>query len=195
MSSEQLPLFPLKTVLFPGAPLTLRIFEQRYLDMVRDCARNGTGFGVVCAWPAEEENRASHARIGTEAMMIDFDQLEDGLLGVTCRGQRRFLIRATRAREDGLLIGDVDWLPPEPAAPVPPRCAALQTLMQELMRHRDLAQHFEVDIEDASSLGRTLAASLALPEEHAQALLEMTDPISRLEGLISLLEDADEEDD
>jgi hypothetical protein len=194
MSREALPLFPLQTVLFPGAPLALRIFEQRYLDMVRDCARSGSGFGVVCAWPAEREGRAKHARIGTEAMMIDFDQLEDGLLGVTCRGQRRFLIRDTRARDDGLLIAEVDWLPPEPAVPVPPRCAALQTLMQELMRHRDLADHFEVDIEDASSLGRTLAASLALPEEQAQALLEMTDPVTRLEGLISLLQDADEED-
>jgi len=195
MSREHLPLFPLKTVLFPGAPLSLRIFEQRYLDMISDCARTGSGFGVVCAWPAEREGRAKHARIGTEAMMIDFDQLEDGLLGVTCRGQRRFLIRETRARDDGLLIGEIDWLPPEPAVPVPPRCAALQTLMQELMRHRDLAQHFEVDIEDASSLGRTLAASLALPEEHAQALLEMTDPVSRLEGLISLLAETNEEDD
>lgn len=195
MSRETLPLFPLKTVLFPGAPLSLRIFEQRYLDMVRDCARTGTGFGVVCAWPAEREGHAKHARIGTEAMMVDFDQLEDGLLGVTCRGQRRFLIRDTRARDDGLLMGEVDWLPPEPAVPVPPRCAALQTLMQELMRHRDLADHFEVDIEDASSLGRTLSASLALPEEHAQALLEMTDPVTRLEGLISLLEDEGPEDD
>lgn len=191
MSREPLPLFPLKTVLFPGAPLSLRIFEQRYLDMVRDCARSGSGFGVVCAWPAEEEGRARHARIGTEAMMVDFDQLEDGLLGVTCRGQRRFLIRETRARDDGLLVGKVDWLPPEPAVPVPPRHAALQTLMQELMRQRDLAQHFEVDIEDASSLGRTLAASLALDEEHAQALLEMTDPLTRLDGLISLLAEDD----
>lgn len=195
MTHEMLPLFPLKTVLFPGAPLSLRIFEQRYLDMVRDCARTGTGFGVVCAWPAKQEGQAKHARIGTEAMMVDFDQLEDGLLGVTCRGQRRFLIRGTRARDDGLLIGEVDWLPPEPAVPVPPSCAALQTLMQELMRHRDLADHFEVDVEDASSLGRTLAASLALPEEHAQALLEMTDPVSRLEGLISLLQEEDSDED
>ncbi len=63
------------------------------------------------------------------------------------------------------------------------------------MRHRDLADHFEVDVEDASSLGRTLAASLALPEEHAQALLEMTDPVARLEGLISLLQEEDSEAD
>src|SRR5699024_7948875 len=159
------------------------------------CARSGAGFGVVCAWPGEQEGRAAHARIGTEAMMIDFDQLDDGLLGVTCRGQRRFLIRDTHARDDGLLIGAVDWLPPEPAVPVPPRFAALQTLMQELLRQRELADNLEVDIEDASSLGRALAASLALAEEHAQALLEMTDPVARLEGLISLLQDAGEDHD
>lgn len=191
MNHEQLPLFPLETVLFPGAPLVLRIFEQRYLDMVRDCARSGAGFGVVCAWSAEDGGRAHHARVGTEAMMVDFDQLDDGLLGVTCRGQRRFRIRATRGRDDGLLLADVDWLPPEPAAPVPPHCAALQTLMQELLRHRDIADNYEVDVDDASSLGRTLAASLSVPTDHAQALLEMTDPVSRLEGLISLLQEHD----
>lgn len=188
MSTDSLPLFPLQVVLFPGGLLSLRVFEQRYLDMVRDCARSGSGFGVVCAWPADQENRASHARIGTEAMMVDFDQLEDGLLGVTCRGQRRFQIRETRARDDGLLIGNVDWLPPEPAVPVPPRLAALQTLMQELLRHREVAQRIDVDIEDASSLSRNLAGTIDLPLEHAQALLEMTDPVSRLEGLLSLLE-------
>jgi uncharacterized protein len=194
VSTDSLPLFPLQTVLFPGGLLSLRVFEQRYLDMVRDCARSGSGFGVICAWPAESENRARHARIGTEAMMVDFDQLEDGLLGVTCRGQRRFLIRETRARDDGLLIGDIDWLPPEPAVPVPTRLAALQTLMQELLRHREVAERIEVDVEDASSLGRSLAGTIDIPLEHAQALLEMTDPVTRLEGLLSLLEQEQEQD-
>ncbi|NEZ02748.1 hypothetical protein G4Y73_01130 [Wenzhouxiangella sp. XN201] len=194
MSTESLPLFPLQTVLFPGGLLSLRVFEQRYLDMVRECARSGSGFGVICAWPAESENRARHARIGTEAMMVDFDQLEDGLLGVTCRGQRRFLIRETRARDDGLLIGDIDWLPPEPAVPVPTRLAALQTLMQELLRHREVAERIEVDVEDASSLGRSLAGTIDIPLQHAQALLEMTDPVTRLEGLLSLLEQEQEPD-
>lgn len=188
MTGPQLPLFPLQTVLFPGARLNLRIFEQRYLDMVRDCARSGSGFGVVCAWPAESGHQARHARIGTEAMMVDFDQLDDGLLGVTCRGQRRFLIRATRSRDDGLLLGEIDWLPPEPAVPVPVRFATLQTLMQELLRHREIAGDTDVDLEDASSLGRALAGSLELSPEHAQALLEQTDPIARLEALINLLD-------
>jgi len=131
---------------------------------------------------------SGHARVGTEALMVDFDQLEDGLLGVTCRGQRRFRIAATSVRDDGLLIGRIQWLPPEPAVPVPARFGALQTLMQELLRHRELAGQIEVELEDASSLSRALAANLALSLEHAQALLEMTDPISRLEGLVNLLD-------
>lgn len=187
MSTETLPLFPLQTVLFPGATLHLRVFEQRYLDMVRDCAREGSGFGVVCAWPAAARNRARHARVGTEAMMIDFNRLDDGLLGLSCRGQRRFRIGDTRARENGLLVAEVQWFPPEPAVPVPVRLGALQTLMQELLRQPDLAAVLDVDIEDASSLGRSLSGILSLSLDHAQALLEMNDPIARLEGLISVI--------
>ncbi|MFU8833605.1 MAG: LON peptidase substrate-binding domain-containing protein, partial [Wenzhouxiangella sp.] len=68
MSTTELPLFPLQTVLFPQADLPLRIFEPRYLDMVRECSRTGSGFGVICAWPTEREGTARHARVGTEAV-------------------------------------------------------------------------------------------------------------------------------
>ncbi|QOC24126.1 LON peptidase substrate-binding domain-containing protein [Wenzhouxiangella sp. AB-CW3] len=191
-----MPLFPLQTVLFPGATLPLRIFEQRYLSMVRDCTRADSGFGVICAWPAAQAGRARHARIGTEAIITDFSTLDDGLLGLRCEGRRRFRIIDTRARDDGLLIGTVDWLPPEPAAAVPARFAALQTLMQELLSHRQTASDIDIDIDDAVELGRCLAALLPLELEHAQALLEMSDPVSRLEALVSLLQDpADEPDD
>ena len=189
--STELPLFPLQTVLFPGATLSLRIFEQRYLDMVRDCSRNEQGFGVICAWPAGSENRARHARIGTEAVIVDFSTLEDGLLGLKCEGMRRFRIHRTRARDDGLLIGAVDWLPPEPGVAVPARFSILQTLMQELLQHRETAAGIDVDLDDAGALGLCLASILPLPIDHAQALLEMTDPVGRLEGIISLLQDAD----
>ena len=193
--NTELPLFPLQTVLFPGARLSLRIFEQRYLDMVRECTRNEQGFGVICAWPANEDNHSRHARIGTEAVVVDFTTLEDGLLGLTCEGRRRFRISRTHARENGLLIGKVDWMPPEPGVAVPTRFAILQTLMQELMRHRETASTIDVDLEDASDLGRYLASMLPLPIDHAQALLEMTDPVARLEGIISLLQEAAPDED
>lgn len=184
--TDRLPLFPLQTVLFPGDELSLRIFERRYLDMVRDCARDDSGFGVVCSWPAGAERHAEHARIGTEAVMTDFETLEDGLLGVTCRGARRFRIRDTHARDNGLMIGEIDWLAPEPAVRVPARFGALQTLMQELILNRQADDPGELD--DAAGLGFALAAALSPAADHAQALLEMTDPISRLEALVGLLQ-------
>lgn len=191
----ELPLFPLQTVLFPGARLSLRIYEQRYLDMVRECTRNEQGFGVICAWPANEGTHSRHARIGTEAVIVDFSTLEDGLLGLQCEGRRRFRIGRTQARENGLLIGNVDWMPPEPGVAVPARFSILQTLMQELLRHRETATGIHVDLDDAGDLGRCLASMLPLPIDHAQALLEMTDPVARLEGIISLLQEAEPDED
>lgn len=193
--TTELPLFPLRTVLFPGARLSLRIFEQRYLDMVRECARKELGFGVICAWPPEQDQPARHASIGTEAVIVDFSTLDDGLLGLQCEGQRRFRITGTRAREDGLMIGTVDWLPPEIAAAVPARLSVLQTLMQELLKHQPAANVLDIDLDDAGELGRCLAAMLPLDIEHAQAMLETTDPIARLEAIVSLLQDPAEGSD
>ncbi len=188
--SESLPLFPLQTVLFPDALLPLRIFESRYIDMVRECMRAGSGFGVVARFPEDDEGEAWHARIGTEAIITDFSTLEDGLLGLTTRGQRRFAIQSTKARDDGLLIGDIAWLPPEPASPVAPEYATLQTLMRELLRHEQLASQLQVDPDNASSLSFALASVLPLELSQAQQLLEITDPQQRLEALMPLVEQA-----
>lgn len=188
--SESLPLFPLQTVLFPDAVLPLRIFERRYIDMVRECMRAGHGFGVVARFPGDEQSAAWHARIGTEAVITDFTTLEDGLLGLQTRGQRRFSIAATSARSDGLLIGEVDWLAPEPARPVAPEHAALQTLMRELLRHAEVAQQLDVEPDNAGSLGFALASILPLDLGQAQQLLEITDPAARLDALLPLVEQA-----
>ncbi len=188
--SESLPLFPLQTVLFPAATLPLRIFERRYIDMVRDCMRRGQGFGVVTRFPGDDESGAWHARIGTEAVITDFTTLEDGLLGLQTRGQRRFAIAATSARSDGLLVGEVDWLGPEPARPVAPEHAALQTLIRELLRHEELARQLDVDTDNASSIGFALASVLPLSLAQAQHLLEIRDPAARLDALLPLVEQA-----
>ena len=188
--SESLPLFPLQTVLFPEALLPLRIFESRYIDMVRECLRAGHGFGVVARFPQDERGSAWHARIGTEAIITDFTTLEDGLLGLSTRGQRRFLIESTQARQNGLLIGQISWLAPEPARPVAPQYAALQTLMHELLRHEALAAQLQVEPDQADSLGFALASVLPLELWQAQQLLEITDPQERLEQLMGLVEQA-----
>ena len=108
----ELPLFPLAAVLLPHGKMPLQIFEQRYLDLVRDSLRNGTPFGVV--WirrGAEVAQRGAAAPelgdYGTTARIIDWDQLPNGLLGLTIEGGQRFELAATEVRSNGLVTGRV----------------------------------------------------------------------------------------
>ena len=87
--SASIPLFPLNTVLFPGGVLELRVFERRYLDLVRDCARNATGFGVCMILHGEESGEpAVPAAVGTLAHIVDFYTDDDGLLGIRADGPK-----------------------------------------------------------------------------------------------------------
>jgi Lon protease-like protein len=185
---DSLPLFPLETVLFPGARLPLRLFESRYIDMVRECLRKETGFGVVWRMDTSIEQPGGHARVGTEAVISDFSTHDDGLLGIECQGQRRFIVRATRARDNGLLIADVDWLADQPAQAVGPQHAALQTLLREIQQFRELAGLIDADADDAVSLSFGLAAILKIDLPRLQNLLELTRADQRLDALAKIVE-------
>ncbi|MDP9066481.1 MAG: LON peptidase substrate-binding domain-containing protein, partial [Pseudomonadota bacterium] len=130
---NSIALFPLNIVLFPDGPLPLRIFETRYVDMVRSCMREGRGFGVVAVREGTELNATEFHRVGTMAKIIDFNQLPDGLLGLSCVGHQRFRILEKTLAKDGLNMAEVAWLPPEPSASVPPRHARLATLLQTVL--------------------------------------------------------------
>lgn len=187
VETPRLILIPVPGVLFPHARQRLNLHEQRYLALLRLQAQLQIEPGLVLILPATEQQAAGHARIGTEVAITDFGTRTDGNLELVLQAQRRFRILNTRPLDAGLLIGEVRWLPPEPAMRVPVHCAALQTLAQEILQHPGLAQHLEPDLEDASSLGNLLASLLVLQPTEAQALLEMTDPLARLEALVSLL--------
>src|SRR3982751_4811310 len=106
-----IPLFPLHTVLFPGGPLPLRIFETRYTDMVRRCMREQRPFGVLML--DEEAGRvATTAAVGCSARIADFGTLPDGLLGISCIGEQRFRVRRVWREPDGLNMGAVEWFAP-----------------------------------------------------------------------------------
>ena len=92
MEQESLGLFPLHAVLVPGAVLGLRVFEPRYLDLVRECGRDGTGFGICLILEGEEAGAAATpAAFGTEARIEDFGSDDSGTLTLRVRGHRRFL--------------------------------------------------------------------------------------------------------
>lgn len=182
-----LPLFPLRTVLVPGGALGLRIFETRYLDMVRECGRSGSGFGVCLILEGAEAGApATPVAVGTEARIEDFDTTPEGLLTLRVRGARRFRVRRTRVRAGGLILGDVDWCAPDPDDPLRPEHALLgDILRQTLERTGDGAIDIpQARFDDAAWVGWRLTELLALDDAVRQALLQEDDPHARLDRLI-----------
>src|SRR3990172_3261195 len=107
---ERLPLFPLRTVLFPGMPLPLRIFEERYRLMIGRCLEQRAPFGVVLIRSGEEVGGpAEPYDVGTTARIVRVQRLEDGRMNLVALGERRFRI-VHLDRSEPHLSGDVDYL-------------------------------------------------------------------------------------
>ncbi len=181
------PLFPLNIVLFPEGPLPLRIFETRYVDMVRRCMREDAPFGVVLIREGNEVGPAETYDVGTMAKITDFDALPDGLLGLSCVGTRRFRIISRSRQSDGLNLGEVAWLEAEPAVALPERHARLAQLLQTVLPQLgEVYTDIEMRLGDAAWVGHRLAEILPIPLPDKQVYLEMNDPIERLDGLAPL---------
>ncbi|HVB83848.1 MAG TPA: LON peptidase substrate-binding domain-containing protein [Rhodanobacteraceae bacterium] len=179
----EIPLFPLSTVLFPGGPLQLRIFEPRYLAMVRECARSDSAFGVCLILSGREAGLpAEPAAVGTLARISDFYTLPDGLLGIGAVGGARFRALRTRVREDGLLLGTIELWADEPAIAVPPEFGLLATILERLTEQLEPAWRDapRANYDDAVWVGFRLAELLPLGDGERQQLLELTDPVARL---------------
>lgn len=197
MSEKELPLFPLNTVLFPGGPVSLRIFETRYLDMVSRCLRNDEGFGVVLIQDGQETGEAQMHSIGTEAWIRDWNRLEDGLLGIVGIGEERFEILSMERQPDGLYIGRVRTRPGPPEKAVPGEYQHLAQIVRQLMPQLPspwrLVEHKD---NDAAWVGYRLAEVLPLNLAHKQQLLELEDPevlLGEIEPFIRLRQPEDEE--
>ena len=175
----QVPLFPLNVVLFPGGPLPLRIFEPRYVGMVRDCVRDDAPFGVLLIREGQETGPASTHDIGTLARITDWYQGSDGLLGVTALGLQRFRVISSHTDESGLNIGEIevlDWKN-EGTARYIGVTVANELLYEPLERH----------MQDASWVSSRFVEILPLDLEEKQRCLESNDPIERLRIVQGLL--------
>lgn len=110
--SVQIPLFPLSAHIFPGGKMALRIFEARYLRMVKETLKAQTGFGICMFNAHGDKERNQHIYpIGTYVKIIDFDMLDDGLLGITVEGQYLFTVGEIQTQQDGLRVGEIEELP------------------------------------------------------------------------------------
>jgi hypothetical protein len=182
-----IPLFPLNIVLFPEGPLPLRIFETRYVDMVRTCMREDRGFGVVLISEGIEAGPAETYDVGTMAKITDFHQLQGGLLGLSCVGQQRFRILKRSVARDGLNLGEVELLANEPVLSVPTRHARLAELLKTVLPQLgEVYTGIDMRLDDAAWVGHRLAEILPIELPRKQSLLEMDDPVQRLDALAPL---------
>lgn len=181
-TDETIALFPLNTVLFPGGPLALRIFEPRYLRMVSECLKADRGFGVcLISDGAEAGTPAECHDVGTLARIVDWDRLPDGLLGVRGRGERRFRVQAREVAEDGLITAGVSWIDdPEPPA-LPAGYDSLVTRLREVLdENAELYGSEPRRFDDALWVSYRMAEVLPFDMASKQMLLELDDPLQRL---------------
>jgi uncharacterized protein len=187
VNQDDIALFPLNAVLYPGGLLSLRIFEPRYLDMVRECSRNDSGFGVCLILAGREAGEpATPAAVGTLARIDDFYTLPDGLLGIRARGSRRFRVAQTRVRDNGLVHGLVRWWPDEPRVELPPEYGLLAVILERLLEQvgGEHASGERSRFDDAAWVGFRLAELLPVEAAERQHWLQLTDPLQRLDGLM-----------
>ena len=137
----QVALFPLRTVLYPGGPLPLRIFEPRYLDMISKCLKNDSPFGVLLIRSGSETGAASTYDIGTLARITDWNQGSDGLLEITAVGEQRFRLLSSSRQADGLNIGTIELLAEEAGPTLPDEYKPLAQILSGVLD--DLGRLYE----------------------------------------------------
>ncbi|OED36868.1 hypothetical protein AB833_26030 [Chromatiales bacterium (ex Bugula neritina AB1)] len=185
----RIPLFPLSSIVLPEGLLPLRLFERRYLDMVRDCFRLQSGFGVCLLQQGNEVgNAAIPYPYGTLVKIVDWDQSADGLLNVVVCGEQKFRIRDTSVEESQLLTGEIELLPWEQPASVPEELNYLQDSMQQILRQIESSIVYdEPKLDDALWLGSRFVELLPLPAEVKHELASLDDAVDRLKAVAQLL--------
>ena len=174
---ERIPIFPLQAVLFPGGLLPLRIFETRYMDMAKDCLKQGTPFGVCLIREGGEVGApAVPEPIGCDARIVDCDMEELGILKVRAQGGERFRIVSSEVSRAGLIVAEVEPLPPESGREEAPGMAECADFLRKVIAGIGPERFAEpLAYDDASWVGFRLAEILPLRPDVKQKLLELTD--------------------
>ncbi len=184
-----LPLFPLNTVVFPGGQLPLRIFEQRYLDMVKQAIADNTPFGICAIREGSETGTpAVPYAVGTRVRVTDWDMPQTGILHIDTQAEERFVIRSTRTEPSGLLIGTVEAVSHEAATAIPDDLELAVEILRHIIAEYGDA-HFPAphEFDNAVWVGYRLSEVLPLKLTIKQNLLEMNDSVTRLRILAEFL--------
>lgn len=191
VATMNIPLFPLNSIILPRGRIPLQLFEPRYIDMLTRCLKEDRGFVVVLLREGlETSTTAAFYDIGTYVRIIDFQQLDNGLLGITVEGESKVAVVNCWQAADGLHMGDVEYLVDERPTLIPNEFAELPDVLRALFRHpvvNDL--NMDVDYGDAREVGWRLTELLPIDTKEKQWLAELQDPLERLRRLQGLLED------
>lgn len=186
-TDHQVAIFPLNTVLFPGGRLPLRIFEQRYMEMTKQCIANNRPFGVCQIKEGREIGTpAVPEAVGCLASIIEWDMPQLGMFELKTEGTQRFRILHSEVARNGLITATIETLPPEePATPSSALCAeVLKAIIDQVGSvHFPAPHHFD----DASWIGYRLAEILPIDRDTRQRMLLLSDPAERLSQLEQLL--------
>jgi len=184
----KIPLFPLNVVLFPEGELKLRIFEPRYIDMVSICLRNDTGFGICLIQEDKGADKfADFFSLGTYAKIIDWDQMEDGLLGIVVKGEKRFRVLSRKISKSNLCFGDVDWLNDDENT-MPESYQNFSDLLREIViRYKLPIENMRDRFDEANWVSERLAELLPFDLPIKQEILEMNSASNRFEYMENLL--------
>ncbi|WP_373991866.1 LON peptidase substrate-binding domain-containing protein [Duganella sp. BuS-21] len=188
-----IPLFPLKTILFPDGHLPLQVFEVRYLDLVKRCIAKGEEFGVVSLLDGSEirvpDQQETLSAAGTMARILDWSAPLPGLLQISCIGTTRFQVKSSEQLKHGLWMAEVEEVAEDMVVPIPTEqqdvANALGALIRSLQKKQistanmSLAPPYRLD--EAGWVANRWCELLRLDMEEKQRLLLQENPVLRLE--------------
>jgi Lon protease-like protein len=203
LTANWIPLFPLGTTLFPGGVIALKIFEARYLDMMKRCLRENSPFGVVSILdnkPVDSDASAlaNFSNIGTLAKLEEFDPIQPALYMTKSYGTQRFHVLNMKQETDGLWMGQIELIDADPAIPLPKEHEKVAALLSEIIaiiKSEDLlgdnAFKIPENLDDCGWVSNRLAELLPLPPAQKNHLLAQSNPRIRLDLISEIIEDND----
>ena len=183
-------LFPLNTVLFPGCSLPLKIFEQRYLTLIKNCLKNNYGFIVILITAGKEVGETPDiTSTGTLVEITDWNTLDNGLLGVTVTARQRVQVSNLSSKDDGLLTADFENLSEKMSnTSLAPAYQDLVDTLKNLENHPFVvSQEINIDYSDDCDISNKLSQLLPINNKVKQSLLEIDNIADRFDRLRSII--------
>jgi Lon protease-like protein len=199
---KRIPLFPLGSTLFPGGKLALKIFEVRYLDMIKSAHRDKTPFGVVTLEQGSEirvpgSEDIEFSSIGTLSHLTDIDAMQPSLLMILCEGGQRFKIHHRERLKNGLWMADVELIADDPLVDVPHELIKAADTFDKLAKSFDqqgveverLPFNYPLRLNECGWVANRWAELLPINPKQKIHLLAQDNPRVRLDLVHEILEE------